>query len=403
MTGSGCPEPRRGLTGSQHRPTAEAMSTSSWRGLFDLPRDIAYFNAAQIGPMPRRGVEAGKAAFEAKARPWTRSVPDNFFQGPEDVRSCAAHLFHADADAIALVPAASYGLAVAARNLKLEAGQDILVLADQFPSNVYTWRTMAERDGANLRTLSRDQGQSWTETLLTAIGPKTGLVACGALNWIDGGRIDLASVGEAVRAVGGALVLDLTQSLGVMDFDVRDVQPDFAVAAGYKWLLGPYTLGYLYVAPRHQDRQPLEENWINRAGSEDFSQLINYRDDYQTGARRFDMGERSNHQLVPAALESLNVLEEIGVHEASNHIAGINQALIEAAAPFGLRADIPDRAPHYLSLGLPSDAPADLAQQLDQRGVKVSQRGPRLRVSPHIYSDDQDIARFADALKAVLS
>ncbi len=379
------------------------MSTSSWRDLFDLPRDITYLNAAQIGPMPRRGVAAGKAAFDAKATPWMRTIPDEFFNAPEATRAKAAALFGDDADSVAIVPAASYGLSVAARNLQLNAGEEILVLSDQFPSNVYTWRTMAERDGAQVRTVSRDQGQNWTDALLAAIGPKTGLVACGALNWIDGGRIDLVAVGEAVRAVGGALVLDLTQSLGVMAFDATAVKPDFAVAAGYKWLLGPYTLGYLYVAPQHRGGEPLEENWINREGSEDFSQLIRYRDGYQAGARRFDMGERSNHQLMPAALETLTVLEDIGVAAAARHIADINAALIDAAEPFELRADIPDRAPHYLSLGLPTDAPADLAAQLDGHGVKVSQRGPRLRVAPHIYSDETDIARFADALKAVLS
>jgi len=379
------------------------MTVSSWRELFDLPRDIAYFNAAQIGPMPNRAVAAGQAAFTAKARPWTRTVPDAFFNAPEALRSAAARLFNADADSLALVPAASYGLAVAARNLTLEAGQEILVLADQFPSNVYTWRAMAARDGAVMRTVSRGDNQSWTEALLDAIGPNTGLVACGALNWIDGGRIDLDAVGEAARGVGAALVLDLTQSLGVMAFDVQAVQPDFAVAAGYKWLLGPYTLGYLYVAPRHCEGEPLEENWINRAGSEDFSQLINYRDGYQPGARRFDMGERSNHQLVPAALEALNVLSEIGVNAAADHCAVINTALIEAAAPFGLRADTPDRAGHYLSLALPGDAPSDLAQQLDAHGVKVSQRGPRLRISPHVYSDAEDVARFAAGLKAAFS
>jgi selenocysteine lyase/cysteine desulfurase len=378
------------------------MIASSWRDRFDLPRDIAYFNAAQIGPMPRRAVEAGQAAYQAKARPWTRTVQGEFFDTPEALRSAAAGLFNAKADDIALVPAASYGLAVAARNLTLEAGQEILVLEGQFPSNVYTWRALAARDGAMVRTVSRRQDESWTEAMLAAMGPQTGLVACGAIQWIDGGRVDLDVIGPAARDAGAALVLDLTQSLGVMAFDAPAIQPDFAVAAGYKWLLGPYTLGYLYVAPKHQNGAPLEENWINREGSEDFSQLIHYRDGYQPGARRFDMGERSNHQLAPAALTALQELEEVGVKAAAAHCKAINDALIEAASPFGLRADTPDRAGHYLSLALPADAPADLANQLDAHGVKASQRGPRLRVSPHIYSDGEDVDRFASALKAVL-
>ncbi len=378
------------------------MIISPWRDQFDLPRDIAYLNAAQIGPMPRRAVQAGQAAYQAKARPWSRTVAGEFFDTPEALRKAAAGLFHATPDDIALVPAASYGLAVAARNLKLKAGQEILVLDGQFPSNVYTWREMAKRDGATVKTIARRQGESWTEALLAQIGPQTALAACGAIQWIDGGAIDLETVGAEARANGASLVLDLTQSLGVMDFNVQAVKPDFAVAAGYKWLLGPYSLGYLYVAPQHQAGEPLEENWINREGSEDFSQLINYRDGYQPGARRFDMGERSNHQLAPAALEALAVLGEIGVEAAVSHCAAVNDALIEAAAPFGLRADTPDRAGHYLSLSLPGEAPADLAKQLMARGVHVSQRGPRLRVSPHLYSDGEDVARFAEALRAVL-
>ena len=378
------------------------MTRTSWRPLFDIPRDIAYLNAAQIGPMPRQAVAAGESAFQGKAQPWTRSVTEDFFDQPEALRAAAARRFTASADAIALVPAASYGLAVAARNLTLEPGADVLVLDGQFPSNVYTWRAMAERDAARIRTVNRRPGETWTEALLAAIGPSTGLVACAAVHWIDGGRVDLAAISAAARAHGAALVLDLTQSLGVMAFDSGAVDPDFAVAAAYKWMLGPYATGFLYAAPRHHGGTPLEENWINRARSEDFTRLIDYQDGYQPGARRFDMGERSNHQLVPAALAALEVLDTIGLEAIEAHCAQATAALAEAARPFGLNDDTPDRAGHYLSLSLPGDAQDDLAAQLKSHGVHVSQRGPRLRVTPHVYTNGDDIARFANALKAAL-
>ena len=378
------------------------MTRSSWRDAFDLPRDVAYLNAAQIGPMPRLAVQAGQAAFCAKARPWTRGVEAAFFEEPEALRAAAAQLFNADADTIALVPAASYGLAVAARNLTLQSGQAILVLDGQFPSNVYTWRTLAEQTGAQVRTIARRPGQTWTEALLAAIGPDTGLVACGAVHWIDGGRIDLEAVSAAARACGAGLVLDLTQSLGVLPFDAAAIDPDFAVAASYKWLLGPYALGFLYAAPRHHAGAPLEENWINRAGSQDFTRLIDYQDGYQPGARRFDMGERSSHQLVPAALSALGVLEGFGHGAISAHCTAMTGALAQAAAPFALLDDTPDRAGHYLSLALPSSAPSDLAARLKADSVHVSQRGPRLRVTPHAYTDEIDVARFADSLRRTL-
>jgi selenocysteine lyase/cysteine desulfurase len=378
------------------------MTKTSWRSLFDLPDDLTYLNAAQIGPAPLRAVEAGKAAFQSKAQPWTRGIAEDFFDLPEAFREAGAQRFNTTSDHVALVPAASYGLAVAARNITLKPGKEILVLGGQFPSNVYTWRAMAARDRATVRTLERANGQTWTEALLAAIGPQTGLVACAAVHWIDGGRIDLEVVGAAARGHGAALVLDLTQSLGVMGFDAETVDPDFAVAACYKWMLGPYATGFLYAAPRHHQGEPLEENWINRAGSEDFTRLIDYQDGYQTGARRFDVGERSNHQLIPAALEALRVLEEIGLSSIEGHCAACTSSLAQAAAPFGLGDDTPDRAGHYLSLGLPDTAPADLAVKLKGCGVHVSQRGPRLRVTPHVYTDAADVERFALALKAVL-
>ena len=379
------------------------MLTSARRDLFDLPGDLAYLNAAQIGPAPTRAVQAGQAAYAAKARPWSRTIAEEFFLAPEALRQAGARRFQCTGDDVALAPAASYGLAVAARNLHVAKGRDIIVLDGQFPSNVYTWRRVAERDGATVRTLTRRDGQSWTEALLAAIGPQTGLVACAAVHWIDGGRIDLEAVGAAARANEAGLVVDLTQSLGVMAFDAARVDPDFAVAAAYKWMLGPYASGFLYVAPRWRDGVTLEENWINRAGSEDFTRLIDYQDDYQAGARRFDMGERSSHQIVPAALEALTVLDEIGFACIQAHCAEACAALAEAAAPLGLRDDTPDRAGHYLSLTLPDDAPSDLAARLKAHGVHLSQRGPRLRVTPHIYTDAGDVARFGDALRAVLS
>ncbi|MGJ3230929.1 MAG: aminotransferase class V-fold PLP-dependent enzyme [Oceanicaulis sp.] len=379
------------------------MSLTSQRADFDLPPEVAYFNSAQIGPMPRAAAVAGARAFAAKTRPWRSTTQEDFFDRPESLRAAAARLFAATPEDVALVPAASYGLAVAARNLELEPGTDILVLDGQFPSNVYTWRCLAEDAGAGVRTVSRRPGETWTEALLAAIGPRTGLVACGAVHWIDGGRIDLEAVSDAARAAGAALVLDLTQSLGVMAFDAGRVDPDFAVGAAYKWLLGPYAVGFLYAAPRRQSGRPLEENWINRADSEDFSRLIEYRDAYAPGARRYDMGERSNHQLVPAALASLDYLQALGVDAVAAHIAALNADIAERLNLLGFRDDTPDRAGHYLALAAPEGAPGDLAKRLAARGVHVSQRGPRLRVSPHVFNTADDVDRLEAAVRAALS
>lgn len=375
---------------------------TEYRALFDIPAETAYFNAAQSGPLAIRTAKAGEQGFRNKLAPWRHTTNALFFDLPESVRAEAAKVFGATADDIALVPAASYGLATAARNITLKEGDEIVILDGQFPSNVYTWRALAKQTGAVIRTVTRQEAQTWTDALLNAIGEKTKLVACGALHWIDGGRVDLVAVSQAVKAQGAALVLDLTQSLGVMAFDLAAVDPDFVVAGAYKWMLGPYATGYLYVAPRHQDGVPLEENWINRSDAQDFTRLTDYRDTYAPGARRFDMGERANHQLLPAALESLRMLNEIGVETIARVCAATSASIKTAVKPLGLHADIPDQAAHYLSLSLPDNAPCDVAALLREQDVHASQRGPRLRISAHIYNTPEDVDRLVSALKAIL-
>ena len=375
----------------------------SQRALFDLPREVTYLNAAYMGPMPRHAAAAGAQSYTDKQQPWTVNAQDAFADAPERYRALGARLFGATADDIAIVPAASYGLALAARNLEPDAGSEILVLDGQFPSNVYVWQALAERTGAKIRTVSRSDNESWTDALLAAICLKTAIVACPHVHWSDGGRVDLPRVSEAARRQGAALVLDLTQSLGALPFELDAIQPDFAVAAGYKWLLGPYSLGLCYIAPHHQESaEPLEENWINRQGSEDFARLVDYQSAYQPGARRFDMGERSAFQLVPAGIACLEQILDWGVDAISATLGVRTQEIIEAVAPLGLVPATPDRAPHYLGLSLPPDTPGDLVKRLAAEQVYVSQRGDRLRITPYLYNDETDITRLAEILKVIL-
>ncbi|WP_291843970.1 aminotransferase class V-fold PLP-dependent enzyme [Maricaulis sp.] len=372
------------------------------RDLFELPRDTCYLNAAYMGPMPRKAVAAGQDSYARKGQPWHYQVQADFFDAPETLRDRAAHLFGTSANDLALVPAASYGLATAARNLAPDAKSEILVLAEQFPSNVYVWRELAAEHGARLRTVSRSDSQSWTEAMLAAISTATSIVACPHVHWADGGALDLAAISDAARRQGAALVLDLTQSLGVMPFDLSAIQPDFAVAAAYKWLLGPYAMGFLYVAPHHQDGEPLEQNWIVRDKAEDFARLVDYADDHAIGARRFDMGERSNFQLVPAAIASTDAMLDWGADALSATLGANNRSLADRLAPLGLRETTPDRAAHYLSLSLPDGAPANLVAELASQKIYVSQRGDRMRITPHVYNDEADFDRFVSVLESLL-
>jgi selenocysteine lyase/cysteine desulfurase len=381
-----------------------ASPLASQRHLFDIPDDVAFLNCAYISPLPKASLIAGERGLRRKARPWT-IVPTDFFATSETVRRLFANLINADANDIALAPSVSYGMAQAAHNIPIAKTQAIVTLSEQFPSNVYPWMDLAERTGAAFVSVPRPGDDDWTSALLSRIGRSTAIVAVPHCHWTDGGLIDLEAVGAACRGVGAALCVDATQSVGALPFDVRRIDPDFVAVAGYKWLLGPYSLGFLYVAPRRQGGRPIEHNWIARKDSEDFAGLVNYSREFQAGARRFDVGERSNFALMPVAEASLKLLSEWTVLRVLETLRLRTAAIAERArGEFGI-GSVPAhrRASHYLGLRFSGGIPSDLPMRLAAAQVHVSVRGQAMRVTPHVWNTDDDVEKLFSVLKTALA
>ncbi|MCB1477317.1 MAG: aminotransferase class V-fold PLP-dependent enzyme [Tepidamorphaceae bacterium] len=380
----------------------------SQRDAFDIPREIAYLNCAYVSPFSHKVIAAGASGIAAKVRPWTLTTED-FFAPPDRVRRLAAGLLGGNPADYAFVPAASYGIACAALNLPLKAGQDIVLLEEQFPSNVYSWQRAAAQAGAGIRIVTRAEARvsgnalDWAAAIEAAITPSTAIVATPHCHWADGSLVDLKRVSAACRKVGAALVLDLSQSAGALPVDLADTGADFAAIAAYKWLTGPYSLSLLYVAPHRQNGQPLEENWINREGSEDFAGLVDYVDAYQPGAQRFDMGERANFHLMPMLEAALGQLLEWGVPEIAATLAEKTARIAAEAETLGFTS-VPAhaRAGHFLGLSRKEGLPENLVKRLAADNVFVSVRGTSIRATPHLYNDEEDVARFFAALKKCL-
>ncbi len=377
------------------------------RQLFDIADDVAYLNCAYMSPLMKIAVEAGTTGLARKARPWEITA-DQFFTGSEEFRTVAARLLDCPSDCIAIVPSASYGIATAARNVPVKKDQSVLVLEEQFPSNYYPWQRRAEETGAALKVVPWPADNDWTTAVMNSLTDDVAVAALPHVQWTSGGRLDLVRIGERCRNIGAALVFDLTQSLGALPFRVGDlhngVQPDFAVAASYKWLLGPYSIGLLYVAPKWHGGMPLEENWIQRANARDFSSLILYTENYDVGARRFDMGERSNFALLPAAVRAMKQVLEWNVAEISETSGALNRQLAAAAAELGfLSPPEPLRAPHYLCLRRSAGIPRELPEMLAGEKVFVSVRGSSIRVTPHVYNSASDAERLIACLKRAVS
>jgi selenocysteine lyase/cysteine desulfurase len=376
------------------------MPLGSQRDQFEVPGDVVYLNTANMSPLLRAVREAGERGLAQRAAPW-RVTADDWITDVERLREALARLIGVDSAGVALIPATSYGLAVAARNLSAAAGEQVLVLDDEYPSNYYTWRRFCARTGAELVVTAREPGQNWTEAILGGIGERTRVIAVPNVHWTNGLRIDLHAVAGAARRAGAALVIDASQSLGAMPLDVAAIQPDFVVSVGYKWLLGPFGLGCLYVAERHRDGEPLEENWINRAGSEDFARLVDYREEYRDGARRFDVGQRTNFGLVPMAIAATEQLLEWTVAAIADGLQAVTGDIARRADELGFDVPAADQsAPHMLGIELPPDLASGLGQSLCEHAVVASVRGRSLRIAPHLHTTPSDVDRLIDALAA---
>lgn len=374
----------------------------SQRHRFEIPDEVAYLNCSYMAPQMKAVSEAGIDGLRRKATPWRIAARD-FFSEASEARRLFAELIGARAADVAIVPSASYGIAVAAANLPVQKGDRIVLLEDQFPSNVYSWLELGKAKGAEVVTIARPQDHDWTRALLRGLDDRTAVVAIPHVHWTDGTRVDLERISAACRGAHAALVLDATQSLGALPFSVQEVRPDFLVAAGYKWLLGPYGLAFMYVSEHYQNARPIEHNWIARKNSEDFAGLVNYRDEFQGGAIRFDVGERSNFTLLPMAITALKQIHQWTVPGIAETLAALTGELARGARQLRLRvAPEPSQSPHLIGLGFPNQIPDNLLQKLAENRIYVSVRGSSMRVSPHLYNTIEDVQRLLDVLETIV-
>jgi selenocysteine lyase/cysteine desulfurase len=377
----------------------------SQRHLFDIPNEVAYFNCSYYSPQLNESRDRLLAGARAKSRPWER-VAANFFEDAERLRRLGSEVLGGDEAGYAVVPAASYGMSTAARAVepRLRLGQRILVMADEFPSNVLPWKRAAEESGAALVSVPTPENGDWTQAILERIDASVKVVAVSTCHWTNGAYIDLRPIGKGCRDAGVILAVDATQSLGAMPFPIGEVDPDFVVAAGYKWLLGPYGFGLFYVSEQWRNARPLEESWLARRNAEDFAALVACSDSYMRGARRFDVGEKCTPTILPGAIAALEQIREWGIEGIAASLAVINARIAAHLEDLGFLVPREShRCPHMFGAQLLDMDAGRLAGELRTKDIYVSHRGQALRFAPHLYVNDHDVDRLLEALREVVN
>lgn len=372
------------------------------RDLFDVPKGMVYLAAASKSTIPRATVAAGKRGVETKAYPWALDEHARHLQ-TEDIRARFGAMIGAKADDIAIHPSAAYGVATAAKNIRLAKGSRVIVVEGQFPSNVYAWDNLAREAGAEIVQIKRPADYNWTRDILAAIDERTSLAALPPVHWTDGTLIDLLPISAALKEVGAQFVVDATQWTGAQPIDVNALGVDYLVNAAYKWLMGPYGLSFMYFRPDHQNGTPIENHSHNHLGDDAGLDLLGNPSEYTPASRRFDVGEFENFISLPMIQASMQQIEDWGPERIGDYLRTLTNAVADGAAALGL--DVPPsatRCPHFIGLRRDDGFPADILERLAKLDVHVSVRGGGLRISPHMLNDKSEIDLFFDRLEGVI-
>jgi selenocysteine lyase/cysteine desulfurase len=368
------------------------------RHLFDIPEGVAFLNCASRTPLLEASITAGEAGMGREAQPW-RYNPDEAPGEADRLRALFAALIGAEAGDIAITPSAAYGIKTAALNLPVEAGQRILIPEQPFPSHFYTWRELAGDSGATIEMVPTPDDGDWTAAVLERLRPEVAIAALPACRWFDGAALDGEAIGARCRETGTALVLDATQAAGAMTLDMGRIRPDFLIAGAYKWLLCPYTLGFLYAAPRHQDGRPLEGHMCNHPGARVLAGPLAYPEAHTAGARRYDMGEVFNPIHLPMAVAALDQINAWTPAAIAETLRPLTEAVAAGAAERGLIVPpAKHRVAHFIGLRAPQGWPDGLIQALAAERIYTTLRVSTLRIGPHLFSTQDDVARLFQVL-----
>lgn len=365
---------------------------------------VTYLNASSQAPMPLVAAAAAQEAIEAKKRPY-RLLDGSHFDLPDRIREKVARLIDASPDDIAVTTGASSGLASVAAGIDWKPGDEVLVGRREFPAHFSTWLRYQDAGRLKVRVLDPRGTFIDAEDYVAAIGPRTRVVSASLVRFDNGAMLDAARVGRACEAVGAAFVLDVSQCCGAIPMRVRELGASMIVCSGYKWLLGPYGVGFFWVAPEWVDRLPLGAVYFMALeGARDLHSMFSRELRPAPGARRWDSPETANFMNLSAFSASLDLISRIGVPAVKQHIDGLIDELIERLPRDRYHLASPSererRGPYVCIAARDLQATSAAYEKLRDAKIVLSLREGALRFSAHIYNTPADIARVLEVLSA---
>jgi selenocysteine lyase/cysteine desulfurase len=368
---------------------------------FALDPSIIYLNHAAVAPWPQSTVQALTEFAQENGAYGSQNYPD-WMAKESSLRGLLAQLINApDTDDIALLKSTSEGLSFVAYGLDWQAGDNIVSIAQEFPSNRIVWESL-QSQGVEIRLLDLNESDQPEEDLIGLCDRQTKLLSVSSIQYASGRRMQLESLGEHCQANEIVFVVDAIQSLGAVPFDLQSCQADVVVADGHKWMLGPEGLALFYCSPRLRDRLKLNEfGWHMVEAVGDFDEKS-----WQpaNSARRFECGS-PNMLGVHALHSSLSLLLDRGMDQVSAAIQSLTDLTIDQVDALNYQLLTP-RATELrggiVTFIVPDYDNQSLYQSLMKKGVICAYRGGGIRFSPHFHNTNGQIIAAFTHLKSLL-
>jgi cysteine desulfurase/selenocysteine lyase len=369
---------------------------ADFRRQMPVAEQWAYFDHAAVAPISLPAQQAmAKWAAESTSQgdtawpTWSRRLGE--------IRQAFARLMRAKPHEVAFVANTTHGISLVAEGLDWQPGDNVVTLADEFPSNAYPWLNLNAR-GVETRRVPTDDGRVDLAAIDEACDGRTRIVSMSWIGYASGWRSDVAAAAEIAHNNGALFFLDAIQGLGVMPLDVEAAGVDFLAADGHKWLLGPEGAGVLYIRQSNLERlRPTGVGWNSVVHDYDFARI---ELDLKQAAERFEGGS-PNMPGLHALGASLDLLLKLGTQAVSNRIHELTDLACDrlsgiGANIFSCRED--DHWSGIVSFEIPGTDPAKLRKHCLDSGIVMSCRGGRLRISPHAYNNAADIDCLVAAL-----
>jgi len=366
------------------------MNFKEIRELFPIVRRLLYFDAASLSPYSLPVIDA-LDKFEKERRDTGSLYYDKWYEEIEKGRKLAARLIRAKTSEIALIKNTSEGINLVTLILDWERGDNVVVSDLDFPANIYPFLNLRKK-GVNVRYVKSHEGRVLASDIEKEIDENTKLVSLSHVLYGNGFKIDLEEIGSLCEEKGVYFHVDASQSLGVMQTNVKKAKVDFLSVAGYKWLLSPLGSGFFFIKKEFLDRSPIL-GWQSVKDPFAFD-VYNY--EILDSAKRFEIGNLDVGAFL-GMVAALELIDSIGIKEIEKRVLRLSSFLLDELNNLGV--EVISNFERENRSGIISFINKGITKEdLIENSIVATIR-EYIRLSPHIYNTEDEILKAVEILK----